>query len=44
MKALRVMKKVVGTIGRYTIAGVLIVGHFIMSIIGILICIITSQG
>ncbi len=40
MKAL----KVVGTIGRYTLAGALILGHFIMSIIGALICAITSQG
>lgn len=44
MKALRVVEKVVGTIGRYTLAGVLIVGHFVISIIGVLICIIVSQG
>ena len=40
MKAL----KIVGTIGRFTLAGVLIIGHFVMSIIGALICAITSQG
>ena len=40
MKAL----KIVGTIGRFTLAGVLIIGHFVMSIIGSLICAITSQG
>ena len=39
MKAL----KIVGTIGR-SLAGALIVGHFVMSIIGALICAITSQG
>ena len=33
MKALRVAGKVVG-----------IVGHFVMNIIGVLICAITSQG
>ena len=44
MKALRVAGKVVGTVGRYTLAGVLIVGHFVMNIIGVLICAITSQG
>ena len=42
MKALRVAGKVVGTVGRYTL--VLIVGHFVMNIIGVLICAITSQG
>lgn len=40
MKAL----KIVGTSGRFALAGALIVGHFIMSIIGALICAITSQG
>ena len=40
MKAL----KIVGTIGRFTLASVLIVGHFVMSVIGALICAITSQG
>ena len=40
MKALRI----VGTIGRFTLAGVVILGHFVMSIIGALICAITSQG
>ena len=30
--------------GRYTLAGALIVGHFVMNIIGVLICAITSQG
>ena len=40
MKAL----KIVGTIGRIAFAGVLIVGHFVMNIIGALICAITSQG
>ena len=39
MKAL----KVVGTIGRFALAGVLIIGHFVMNIIGVLICVITSQ-
>lgn len=43
MKALRVMKKVVGTIGRYTLAGTLIIGHFVISIIGALIYVIASQ-
>ena len=36
--------KVVGTIGRFALAGALIVGNFVMSIIGALICAITSQG
>ena len=40
MKAL----KIVGTIGRFVLAGALIVGHFVMCIIGALICAITSQG
>ena len=40
MKAL----KIVGTIGRFALAGSLIIGHFVMSIIGALICAITSQG
>ena len=40
MKAL----KVVGTIGRFASAGALILGHFVMNIIGALICAITSQG
>ena len=40
MKAL----KIVRTIGRFALAGALIVGHFVMSIIGALICAITSQG
>ena len=40
MKAL----KVVGTIGRFALAGALILGHFVMKIIGALICAITSQG
>ena len=40
MKAL----KIVGTIGRFALTGALIIGHFIMSIIGVLICAITSQG
>ena len=44
MKALKVTGKVIGTIGRFTIAGVLIEGHFVMNIIGALICAITSQG
>ncbi len=44
MKALEVTGKVIGTIGRYTLAGALILGHFIMSIIDALICAITSQG
>ena len=44
MKALRVAGKVVGTVGRYTLAGALFVGHFVMNIIGVLICAITSQG
>ena len=34
MKAL----KVVGTIGRFALAGVLIAGHFVMCIIGAMIC------
>ena len=40
MKAL----KIVGIIGRLALAGVLITGHFVMNIIGALICAITSQG
>ena len=40
MKAL----KVVGNIGRFDLAGALILGHFVMNIIGALICAITSQG
>ena len=40
MKAL----KIVGTIGKFALAGALIIGHFVMSIIGALICAITSQG
>ena len=40
MKAL----KVVGTIGRFALAVALILGHFVMNIIGALICAITSQG
>ncbi len=44
MKALKVTGKVICTIGRYTLAGALILGHSIMSIIGALICAITSQG
>lgn len=40
MKAL----KIVGAVGRFALAGALIVGHFVMSIIGALICAITSQG
>lgn len=40
MKAL----KVVGTIGRFALSGALIIGHFVMNVIGALICAITSQG
>ena len=40
MKAL----KIVGAVGRFALAGALIVGHLVMSIIGALICAITSQG
>ena len=40
MKAL----KVVGTIGRFALAGALIIGHFAMNIVGALICALTSQG
>ena len=36
--------KVVGTIGRFALAGVLIAGYFIMNIVGVLVCAITSQG
>lgn len=36
--------KIVGIIGRFALAGALIIGHFVMSIIGALICAITSQG
>lgn len=39
MKAL----KIVGTVGRFA-SGALIIGHFVMNIIGALICAITSQG
>ena len=40
MKAL----KVIGIIGRFALVGVLIAGHFVMNIVGALICAITSQG
>ena len=40
MKAL----KIVGTVGRFALAGMLIAGHFVMYVIGVLICAITSQG
>ena len=40
MKAL----KIVGAVERFALAGALIVGHFVMCIIGALICAITSQG
>lgn len=40
MKAL----KIVGTVCRFALAGALIIGHFVMNIIGALICAITSQG
>lgn len=40
MKAL----KIVGTVGRFALAGALIIGHFVMNIIGALICAVTSQG
>ena len=40
MKAL----KLVGTIGRFALAGALIIGNYVMNIIGALICAITSQG
>ena len=40
MKAL----KIVRTIGRFALAGEPILGHVVMSIIGALICAITSQG
>ena len=40
MKAL----KIVGIIGRFALAGVLIAGYFVMNIVGALICAITSQG
>ena len=36
--------KIVGTIGRFALAGALIIGHFVISIIGALVCAITSQG
>ena len=39
-----IVLKVIGTIGRFALAGALIIGHFVMSIIGALICAITSQG
>lgn len=39
MKAL----KIVGAIGRFALAGVLVLGHFVMNIIGVLICAITSE-
>lgn len=40
------MKKVVsviGTVGRFALGGVLIVGHLIMTCVGALVCAITSQ-
>lgn len=36
--------KIVGTFGRFALAGALIIGHFVMNIVGALICAITSQG
>ena len=39
-----IVLKVIGTIGRFALAGALIIGHFVMSIIGALICAITSQA
>ena len=36
--------KVVGAIGRFALAGALIVGHFVMSIIDALICALSSKG
>ena len=44
MNALKVTGKVICAISRFTIAGALILGHFIMNIVGALICAITSQG
>lgn len=40
MKAL----KIVGTVGRFALAGALIIGHIAMNIVGVLICAITSQN
>lgn len=36
--------KIVGTMGRFALAGALIIGHIAMNIVGALICAITSQG
>lgn len=36
--------KVIGTIGRFALVGVIIAGYFVMNIVGALICAITSQG
>ena len=35
---------IVATIGRFASVVVLIAGHFVMNIVGALICAITSQG
>ena len=44
MKAIKVAGKVVGMAGRFILAGALIVSHFVMNIIGLLICAISSQS
>lgn len=44
MKALKTTGKVIGMVGSFALAGVIVVGHFIMNIVGALICAITSQG
>lgn len=35
--------KVIGTVGKVALGGVLIVGHIIMTCVGALVCAITSQ-
>ena len=44
MKAIKAAGKVVGMAGRFILAGSLIVSHFVMNIIDLLICVISSQG
>lgn len=44
MKALKMTGRVIGTIGRFALAGLIIVWHFVMNIVGAIICAVTSQG
>lgn len=44
MKILQIAGKVVSSVGKIIVGGALIIGHAIMSVIGALICAITSQN